>query len=94
MLVDPQRAVAQILTIEDPVEYEIPGINQSQVKPSIGLTFASAMRVCVRQDPNVIMVGEVRDAEPRISRDSRGADRPPVADDLAHRAAAAAWCRA
>ena len=53
----------KILTIEDPVEYEIPGINQSQVKPAIGLTFASAMRAFVRQDPDVIMVGEVRDAE-------------------------------
>jgi general secretion pathway protein E len=53
----------KILTIEDPVEYEIPGVNQSQVKPSIGLTFASAMRSFVRQDPDVIMVGEVRDAE-------------------------------
>jgi general secretion pathway protein E len=53
----------KILTIEDPVEYEIPGINQSQVKPSIGLTFAAALRAFVRQDPDVIMVGEVRDAE-------------------------------
>ena len=53
----------KILTIEDPVEYEIPGINQSQVKPAIGLTFATAMRAFVRQDPDVIMVGEVRDAE-------------------------------
>lgn len=53
----------KILTVEDPVEYEIPGINQSQVKPSIGLTFAAAMRAFVRQDPDVIMVGEIRDAE-------------------------------
>ena len=53
----------KILTIEDPVEYEIAGINQSQVKPSIGLTFATAMRAFVRQDPDVIMVGEIRDAE-------------------------------
>ena len=53
----------KILTIEDPVEYEISGVNQSQVKPSIGLTFAAAMRAFVRQDPDVIMVGEVRDAE-------------------------------
>ena len=53
----------KILTIEDPVEYEIPGVNQSQVKPAIGLTFATAMRAFVRQDPDVIMVGEVRDAE-------------------------------
>src|SRR5262249_27185206 len=53
----------KILTIEDPVEYEIPGVNQSQVKPSIGLSFATALRAFVRQDPDVIMVGEVRDAE-------------------------------
>lgn len=53
----------KILTIEDPVEYEIPGINQSQVKPAIGLTFATALRSFVRQDPDVIMLGEVRDAE-------------------------------
>ncbi len=53
----------KILTIEDPVEYEIAGVNQSQVKPAIGLTFATALRAFVRHDPNVIMVGEVRDAE-------------------------------
>jgi general secretion pathway protein E len=53
----------KILTVEDPVEYEIPGVNQSQVKPGIGLTFAAAMRAFVRQDPDVIMVGEVRDPE-------------------------------
>jgi general secretion pathway protein E len=53
----------KILTVEDPVEYEIPGINQSQIKPAIGLTFASALRSFVRQDPDVIMVGEVRDSE-------------------------------
>jgi general secretion pathway protein E len=60
ILNDPSR---KILTIEDPVEYEIPGVNQSQVKPSIGLGFATAMRAFVRQDPDVIMVGEVRDQE-------------------------------
>ena len=53
----------KILTIEDPVEYEIRGINQSQVKPEIGLTFAAALRAFVRQDPDVIMIGEIRDAE-------------------------------
>ena len=57
------ESTRKILTIEDPVEYEIHGVNQSQVKPSIGLTFASAMRSFVRQDPDVIMVGEVRDPE-------------------------------
>jgi len=53
----------KILTIEDPVEYELSGVNQSQVKPSIGLTFSTALRAFVRQDPDVIMVGEIRDAE-------------------------------
>ena len=60
MLNTPER---KILTIEDPVEYEIPGINQSQIKPAIGLTFATALRSFVRQDPDVIMVGEIRDNE-------------------------------
>ena len=60
ILNDPTR---KILTIEDPVEYEIPGISQSQAKPAIGLTFATAMRAFVRQDPDVIMVGEIRDSE-------------------------------
>ena len=53
----------KILTIEDPIEYEISGINQSQVKPEIGLSFATALRSFVRQDPDVIMVGEIRDQE-------------------------------
>jgi len=53
----------KILTIEDPVEYDIPGVNQAQVKPAIGLTFAAALRSFVRQDPDVIMVGEIRDDE-------------------------------
>jgi general secretion pathway protein E len=53
----------KILTIEDPVEYELQGINQSQAKPAIGLTFALALRAFVRQDPDVIMVGEIRDQE-------------------------------
>jgi len=53
----------KILTVEDPVEYDIPGVNQAQVKPAIGLTFAAALRSFVRQDPDVIMVGEVRDPE-------------------------------
>jgi general secretion pathway protein E len=57
------ESTRKILTIEDPVEYEIHGVNQSQVRPTIGLTFSNALRAFVRQDPDVIMVGEVRDAE-------------------------------
>jgi general secretion pathway protein E len=57
------ESTRKILTIEDPVEYELPGINQTQAKPAIGLTFAMALRAFVRQDPDVIMVGEIRDPE-------------------------------
>ncbi len=52
-----------IITLEDPVEYFIEGINQSQIKPEIGYTFASGLRSILRQDPNIIMVGEIRDSE-------------------------------
>jgi len=53
----------KIVTVEDPVEYQMPGINQIQVKPQIDLTFANALRSIVRQDPDIIMVGEIRDLE-------------------------------
>jgi len=53
----------KIITVEDPVEYQLPGINQIQVKPQIGMTFAGALRSIVRQDPDIIMVGEMRDLE-------------------------------
>ncbi|HAJ56865.1 MAG TPA: type II secretion system protein GspE [Candidatus Omnitrophica bacterium] len=52
-----------IVTVEDPVEYHMEGINQVQIKPEIGLTFASALRAFLRQDPDIMMVGEVRDLE-------------------------------
>jgi general secretion pathway protein E len=57
------EATRKILTVEDPVEYQIPGITQTQVHPGIGLTFASALRSFMRLDPDVIMVGEMRDSE-------------------------------
>ena len=53
----------KILTVEDPVEYELEGINQIQANPKIGLTFADALRSIVRQDPDIIMIGEMRDVE-------------------------------
>ncbi|NNA42867.1 type II secretion system ATPase GspE [Pseudomonas lactis] len=53
----------KIITVEDPVEYQLAGINQIQVKPAIGLDFAGALRSIVRQDPDVIMIGEIRDLE-------------------------------
>ncbi len=57
------RPERRIITVEDPVEYEVPGVNQTQVRPEIGLNFASALRHVLRQDPDVIMVGEIRDRE-------------------------------
>ncbi len=52
-----------ISTVEDPVEYRIPGVNQTQVNPVAGMTFVNGLRALLRQDPNVIMVGEIRDGE-------------------------------
>ncbi|WP_254073171.1 GspE/PulE family protein [Acidisphaera sp. S103] len=56
-------AARKIVTVEDPIEYQLRGVNQIQVKPQIGLTFASLLRSILRQDPDVIMVGEIRDLE-------------------------------
>jgi len=53
----------KIITVEDPVEYQLPGINQIQVNPKIDLTFAGALRSILRQDPDVVMIGEIRDKE-------------------------------
>ncbi|MGC7846021.1 GspE/PulE family protein [Desulforudis sp. 1088] len=59
-LASPQK---NVVTIEDPVEYILPGTNQTQINPAAGLTFATGLRSILRQDPDVIMVGEIRDAE-------------------------------
>ena len=56
-------ASTNVLTVEDPVEYELPGIGQTQVNPKIDLTFAKALRAILRQDPDVVMIGEIRDYE-------------------------------
>jgi general secretion pathway protein E len=60
ILNEPHR---KILTVEDPIEYQIEGVNQTQIKPEIGMSFASALRHLLRHDPDVIMVGEMRDTE-------------------------------
>jgi type IV pilus assembly protein PilB len=57
------RPEVNISTVEDPVEYQMPRVNQTQVKPEIGLTFANGLRSLLRQDPDVVMVGEIRDGE-------------------------------
>ena len=63
MLNEIDREKKNVLSLEDPVEYNIPGMNQSQVRPEIGYTFASGLRTTLRQDPDIIMVGEIRDKE-------------------------------
>ena len=63
MLNEVDRDTKNVLSLEDPVEYNISGMNQSQVRPEIGYTFASGLRTTLRQDPDIIMVGEIRDKE-------------------------------
>jgi type IV pilus assembly protein PilB len=63
MLNEIKDAARNIITVEDPVEYKLDGINQVQVRPEIGLTFAGALRSFLRQDPDILLVGEVRDLE-------------------------------
>lgn len=62
-LVEIRTPELKILTVEDPVEYQLEGVNQTQVQPQIGLTFAAALRSFLRHDPDVILVGEIRDVE-------------------------------
>ncbi|PYG27234.1 GspE/PulE family protein [Pelagimonas varians] len=57
------RAARNIVTVEDPIEYDLPGVSQSQINSEIGMTFAAGLRATLRQDPDVILVGEIRDAE-------------------------------
>ncbi|MEK7101877.1 MAG: GspE/PulE family protein [Patescibacteria group bacterium] len=66
MLSELDREAMNVVSLEDPVEYEIPGVSQSQVRPEIGYTFASGLRSILRQDPDVIMVGEIRDKETAV----------------------------
>jgi type IV pilus assembly protein PilB len=66
MLSELDREKANVVSLEDPVEYEIAGVSQSQVRPEIGYTFASGLRSILRQDPDIIMVGEIRDKETAV----------------------------
>ncbi|PIR82907.1 hypothetical protein COU19_03150 [Candidatus Kaiserbacteria bacterium CG10_big_fil_rev_8_21_14_0_10_56_12] len=63
MLSETDREKQNVVSLEDPVEYEIPGVSQSQVRPEIDYTFANGLRSILRQDPDIIMVGEIRDKE-------------------------------
>ena len=63
MLNEIERSQYNVISLEDPIEYSLPGVNQSQVRPEIGYSFANGLRSILRQDPNIIMVGEIRDSE-------------------------------
>ena len=63
MLAEVDRATKNVLSLEDPIEYNMEGVSQSQVRPEIGYTFANGLRTALRQDPDVILVGEIRDKE-------------------------------
>jgi hypothetical protein len=72
------------MTAEDPVEYNFAGLNQVQVKEEVGLTFASALKSFLRQDPDIIMIGEVRDLGNRLDCRARGTDGSLGAVDSAY----------
>jgi len=63
MLSEIDRQTKNVLSLEDPIEYNIDGVSQSQIRPEIGYTFANGLRTALRQDPDIILVGEIRDAE-------------------------------
>ena len=72
------------MTAEDPVEFNLPGINQVQIRENIGLNFAAALRSFLRQDPNIILVGEIRDYETAEIAVKASLTGPPGALDAAH----------
>ena len=71
-----RKPAVNIVTVEDPVEYALPGVNQVHVNARAGLTFASCLRSILRQDPNVIMIGEIRDLETAEIAMKARTDRP------------------
>ena len=85
------------ITVEDPVEYHVPGLNQIQVNHKIGLNFAAGLRAILRHDPDVVMVGEIRDKETAETAVQASADGPPrlldacIPNDSPWRADAACW---
>ena len=83
-LTEINRPEINIITVEDPVEYRLGGVNQVQINQKAGLTFATALRSILRSDPDVVMVGEIRDGETAQDLDRGGAHRSPRALDPAH----------
>ena len=84
VLAEISRPEINVITVEDPVEYRLAGISQVQINPRAGLTFATALRSILRSDPDVVMVGEIRDGETAQDLDRGRAHRPLRALDAAH----------
>jgi len=74
-----------VITVEDPVEYHVAGVNQIQTHAKVGLDFATGMRAILRHDPDVVMIGEIRDKEDGPDGGSGVADRPPGAEHAPHK---------
>ena len=83
-----------IMTVEDPIEYDLDGIGQTQVNPRIDMTFARALRAILRQDPDVVMIGEIRDLETAQIAVQASPHRPPRVRDAAHQRRGRARSRA
>ena len=81
---DLNRPELKLFTVEDPIEYQLSGINQIQVQPQIGLDFPTALRSILRQDPDIVMIGEIRDLETARIAIQAALDRPSGILDLAH----------
>jgi type IV pilus assembly protein PilB len=73
-----------IITVEDPIEYQLDGVNQVQINTKAGVTFAAGLRSLLRQDPNIILVGEIRDQETAGIALEAGTDRSPAVERSAH----------
>ena len=82
----------KIITLEDPVEYDLAGITQMQVQPEIGFSFPTGLRSILRHDPDVILIGEIRDSETASNRSRLGADGHLVLSTLHTQDAPARWC--
>ncbi len=76
--------MVNIITVEDPVEFDIQGINQVQINPTAGITFAAGLRSILRQDPDIVMVGEIRDSRDRVHRLPGRANRTPCVVYIAY----------
>ena len=80
-ILTPEKSV---VTVEDPVEYQIDGATQVQINPKAGLTWSTALKSILRADPDIVLIGEIRTTDTAIDRDGGGPERPPGAHHAPH----------